>query len=858
MSSNDLNDLIPATSPLLLPSRHPQRQDPRRRRSSTTSSLSITQHLRNSDIPDDLEFMAPTNWSSDDLHRSQGQFDDDDDEDDNDDNDDDDDDSDSLEDFTLEDGHIQGVPCCNVVLKAKQYRTQDFHQLLLDLLRDDLNIPGWSDLPADLPSSLVHIHKVSGSLTNAVFFVSIPNTTFQVNSQGVAEPLDHDDDDDKQHDTGVPIAPVTPSSFLTQLDQSRQQASSTPTPDKVAAGTRQHHEERTPAEPAHMVLEQGQQVMIEAPTVLLRVYGPSSGSLISRRTELHILHTLSSRYGIGPRVLGTFANGRVEEYFHSRALKKEEMRDARVSRWIGRRMRELHRVELDQVLLSDDDDNDDDRQRSRSASEQPERPSLERMGKRQGSTASIYSTSSGSSIFSFGTSYSSYSTSSVGSLGSMSSFGTPLVNSPLMMPQRHPSESRAQSKKRGKTSLPPSRSRSSSHLKRSKDKLGAWDNITRWTRQAKLVFKQLDNLANEPGFAELLQASNKIQQQQQQQMTSNQHVLPLASLSQTIQLRHSFDLPSFERQVKAYRSFVKEWERNQGKSKRVFSHNDTQYGNLLLLTPKDSKQEQDLEKNLQAPHQRIIVVDFEYASANPRGFDIANHFIEWQADYHHETMSHALNGQYPDPVERARFLRAYVGCDQGLDTPFDPPVDVKQGYQEDQRVVRLEQEVKVWSPASHAMWAVWGIVQAKEDLQGQIEKWTDMCRQRCNSNSQDVGNVTKGVEAIEIGQTSSSSHGPKLTRTKSGDVVVHSHPTKDDTSTPQDLSTTPHGDLNGNSISITSTMTMSDLIANNVVDEADVELFEQEPVVDFDYLSYSLGRVSLFRQEARELGCIDT
>lgn len=30
---------------------------------------------------------------------------------------------------------------------------------------------------------------------------------------------------------------------------------------------------------------------------------------------------------------------------------------------------------------------------------------------------------------------------------------------------------------------------------------------------------------------------------------------------------------------------------------------------------------------------------------------------------------------------------------------------------------RLEAQVKVWSPSSHAMWAVWGLVQAREDLE---------------------------------------------------------------------------------------------------------------------------------------------
>lgn len=84
-------------------------------------------------------------------------------------------------------------------------------------------------------------------------------------------------------------------------------------------------------------------------TLLLRIYGPSSSNLISRPRELHTLHVLSSRYGIGPRVYGTFENGRVEEYFDSLALTAAQLRDPTISSWIGARMSELHCVDIETV-----------------------------------------------------------------------------------------------------------------------------------------------------------------------------------------------------------------------------------------------------------------------------------------------------------------------------------------------------------------------------------------------------------------------------------------------------------------------------------------------------------------------------
>jgi choline kinase len=85
-------------------------------------------------------------------------------------------------------------------------------------------------------------------------------------------------------------------------------------------------------------------------TLLLRVYGSSSGSLISRPKELQTLHTLSSRYNIGPRIYGTFENGRIEEYFDSEALTASDIRNPQISRWIGARMAEIHSVDIDVVV----------------------------------------------------------------------------------------------------------------------------------------------------------------------------------------------------------------------------------------------------------------------------------------------------------------------------------------------------------------------------------------------------------------------------------------------------------------------------------------------------------------------------
>ncbi|EMD41615.1 hypothetical protein CERSUDRAFT_42288, partial [Gelatoporia subvermispora B] len=296
-------------------------------------------------------------------------------------------------------------------------------------------------------------------------------------------------------------------------------------------------------------------------TVLLRVYGPSSGALISRPRELHTLHVLSSQYQIGPRVYGTFENGRVEEYFESTALTADDLRDKTISSWIGGRMAELHGVDVVAV------------------------------------------------------------------------------------------EGR----------LPPADG------EENRWRVATEQNVESWLILARDVLR-----------------------------------LPAAPEA----IREGLDLDTFEREWNQYVQWLHDYESSHGPSRRVFSHNDTQYGNLLRL--------KTLKPGL-PEHHSIIVVDFEYAGLNAAAFDIANHFHEWTANYHSST-PHLLNPKvYPTGDQRRNFYRAYLKHDASGRTADDAP---KSASSDEEKLQTLEDQVRAWSPASHAMWSVWGVVQAREFLEG--------------------------------------------------------------------------------------------------------------------------------------------
>lgn len=163
----------------------------------------------------------------------------------------------------------------------------------------------------------------------------------------------------------------------------------------------------------------------------------------------------------------------------------------------------------------------------------------------------------------------------------------------------------------------------------------------------------------------------------------------------------------------------------------------TQYGNLLRLEPSG-------QSPLLLPaneHKQLIVIDFEYASANIPGLEFANHFTEWCYDYH-SSKPFALNAnRYPTPEEQHRFLKAYVqhrpplqtrpsmsplsGASHGPSSSIStfmldsrtPMAQIEEERRQDEAVEseirKLVMETRLWRVANSAQWVAWGIVQAK-------------------------------------------------------------------------------------------------------------------------------------------------
>ncbi|KAG2502261.1 hypothetical protein JM18_009904 [Phytophthora kernoviae] len=117
----------------------------------------------------------------------------------------------------------------------------------------------------------------------------------------------------------------------------------------------------------------------------------------------------------------------------------------------------------------------------------------------------------------------------------------------------------------------------------------------------------------------------------------------------------------------------------------VLSHNDLQYGNIMKNEAGEA-----------------VLIDFEYTSYNPRGYDLGNHFCEWAYDYHKTVNAHLGDfSKYPTEEQQRTFCRAYLAGKGGNEAAVS-----------DNEIESLRLEANTYSLASHLFWAMWGYIQA--------------------------------------------------------------------------------------------------------------------------------------------------
>ncbi|KAJ6730655.1 CHOLINE/ETHANOALAMINE KINASE [Salix viminalis] len=79
--------------------------------------------------------------------------------------------------------------------------------------------------------------------------------------------------------------------------------------------------------------------------ILVRIYGEGVDAFFNRDDEIKTFECMS-KHGQGPRLLGRFADGRIEEFIHARTLSAADLRDHEISALVAAKMREFHDLEM--------------------------------------------------------------------------------------------------------------------------------------------------------------------------------------------------------------------------------------------------------------------------------------------------------------------------------------------------------------------------------------------------------------------------------------------------------------------------------------------------------------------------------
>lgn len=106
----------------------------------------------------------------------------------------------------------------------------------------------------------------------------------------------------------------------------------------------------------------------------------------------------------------------------------------------------------------------------------------------------------------------------------------------------------------------------------------------------------------------------------------------------------------------------------------------------------------------------LMIIDFEYCAYNYRGFDLANHFLEWTFDYTNSAAPyfHHRPEQYPTKEQQDKFIAVYLArttcCEDG-----EEPSALE--------IEEVQREVKCFTLASHLFWSLWAIVNVYQEIE---------------------------------------------------------------------------------------------------------------------------------------------
>uniref|UniRef100_A0A1B6IDV8 Choline/ethanolamine kinase n=1 Tax=Homalodisca liturata TaxID=320908 RepID=A0A1B6IDV8_9HEMI len=187
-----------------------------------------------------------------------------------------------------------------------------------------------------------------------------------------------------------------------------------------------------------------------------------------------------------------------------------------------------------------------------------------------------------------------------------------------------------------------------------------------------------------------------------------------SKIAQKLATIHVMDVPMNRNPTRMWDSIERKFL-EKVKSPVVFCHNDMQEGNILLRNG-DSEGGQLIEPALEnITVDDLVVIDFEYCGYNRRGFDLANHFVEWMYDYKNDSHPYFWSRPEKDHAsvkQKEWFVEAY------LSTLADSPSYRKRP---EDTLEHILIEIEFYTLASHFFWSLWSVVSNSNTLNRAVE-----------------------------------------------------------------------------------------------------------------------------------------
>ncbi|XP_065358370.1 choline/ethanolamine kinase isoform X1 [Calliphora vicina] len=174
----------------------------------------------------------------------------------------------------------------------------------------------------------------------------------------------------------------------------------------------------------------------------------------------------------------------------------------------------------------------------------------------------------------------------------------------------------------------------------------------------------------------------------------------------------------------------------------LFCHNDFQEGNILLRSY-NTAEETNLDDSLMDTNNEegdllnnkrsrtldldssadsalcssadsagpdLMIIDFEYCAYNYRGFDLANHFLEWTFDYSNPVFPFYYHHkqQFPNIEQRQKFIKSYLKRLNESEDDWEPT---------QKEIDDVENEIKLFKMFSHLFWSLWSVVNVTSNIE---------------------------------------------------------------------------------------------------------------------------------------------